>query len=50
MILKMYDFNNKFMNLALEEAKKAYDKGEVPVGCIIVDRVDNVVLAESHIF
>ena len=25
-----------FMKFALKEAKKAYDKGEVPVGCVIV--------------
>ena len=25
-----------FMDLALKEAKKAYDKGEVPIGCVIV--------------
>ena len=26
----------KFMQEALKEAKKAYDKLEVPVGCVIV--------------
>ena len=25
-----------FMRLALEEAKRAFDNGEVPVGCVIV--------------
>ena len=28
--------NKKFMYLALEEAKKAYNEGEVPVGAVIV--------------
>ncbi len=27
---------NNFMNEALKEAKKAYDKGEVPIGAVIV--------------
>ena len=29
--------DNYFMNLALREAKKAYDLNEVPIGCIITD-------------
>ena len=37
---------NKFMNLALNEAKKAYNENEVPVGAIIVK--DNVVIAKAH--
>ena len=28
--------DEKYMQLALTEAKKAYDMGEVPVGCVIV--------------
>ncbi len=32
----MIDKNNKFMKIALREAKKAYDLGEVPIGAIIV--------------
>jgi tRNA(adenine34) deaminase len=35
------------MNLALEEAEKAFKKGEVPVGCIIVDENDNIV-SKTH--
>ena len=27
-----------FMDFALKEAKKAYKKGEVPVGCVIVKK------------
>jgi tRNA(adenine34) deaminase len=34
------------MSLALNEAKKAYKKNEVPVGCVIVK--DNKVIAASH--
>ncbi len=36
----------KFMKLALKEAKKAYDKKEVPVGAIIVK--DDKVIAKAH--
>ena len=35
-----------YMHIALEEAKKAYLKGEVPVGAVIVK--DNVVIAKAH--
>ena len=35
-----------FMNLALKEAKKAFLKGEVPVGAVIVK--DNQVIAKAH--
>lgn len=36
----------KFMKLALKEAKKAYDKGEIPVGAVIVK--DDQVIAKAH--
>lgn len=36
----------KYMKLALKEAKKAYDKGEIPVGAVIVK--DDVVIAKAH--
>lgn len=35
-----------FMNLALKEAQKAFLKGEVPVGAVIVK--DNKVIAKAH--
>lgn len=35
-----------YMNMALEEAKKAYDKNEVPVGAIIVHKGE--VIARAH--
>lgn len=37
---------NKFMKEALKEAKKAYDKLEVPVGCVIVK--DGKIIARAH--
>ena len=36
----------KYMKLALKEAQKAYDKGEIPVGAVIVK--DDVVIAKAH--
>lgn len=35
-----------FMSFALKEAKKAYDNGEVPVGCVIVK--DDKIIARGH--
>jgi tRNA(adenine34) deaminase len=35
-----------FMKKALQEAKTAFEKGEIPVGAIIV--IDNKVIARSH--
>ncbi|MEI3436319.1 MAG: tRNA adenosine(34) deaminase TadA [Clostridia bacterium] len=36
----------KFMKAALKEAKKAYDKSEVPVGAVIVK--DRKIIARAH--
>lgn len=36
----------KYMNYALEEAKKAYKKDEVPIGCIITKK--NKVIARAY--
>ena len=36
----------KFMKEALKEAKKAYEKLEIPVGCVIVK--DNKIIARAH--
>ena len=36
----------KFMDLAIEEAKKAYLKNEVPVGCVICK--DGNIIAKAH--
>ncbi len=38
--------DQEFMLLALEEARKAYEKKEVPIGAIIVK--DNKVIARGH--
>ena len=35
-----------YMNLAIKQAKKAYKKGDVPVGCIIVK--NNKIIAKSY--
>lgn len=40
------DKQEKYMKIALQEAKKAYDKLEVPVGCVIVK--DNKIIARAH--
>jgi tRNA(adenine34) deaminase len=40
------DFNEKYMKMALEEAKKAGQRGEVPVGAILLK--GDQVLAKDH--
>lgn len=40
------DCNEKFMKEALKEAKKAYEKDEIPVGAVIVK--DGVIIARAH--
>lgn len=37
-----------FMNLALEEAEKAFSLGEVPVGAVIVNNLTHEVIAKAH--
>lgn len=36
----------RYMQMALAEAQRAYDKGEIPVGCIVV--ADNQVVGRGH--
>lgn len=48
MTLKISDFDSKYMEVALAEAKKAYNIGEIPVGCVIVDRKSGKIIAKSH--
>ena len=36
----------KFMDISIEEAKKAFSESEVPVGCVIVS--DGEIIAQSH--
>lgn len=38
--------DEKYMKIALKEAKKAFDKEEVPVGAIIVK--DGIIIAKAH--
>ena len=38
---------NYFMNEAINQAKIAYEKDEVPVGGILVDIVTNEIIAKS---
>ena len=38
--------DERYMRMALEEAQRAYDEGEIPIGCVVVCR-DRVV-ARSH--
>ena len=33
----------KYMHLAFEQAKKAKEQGEVPIGAVVVDKDDNVI-------
>lgn len=39
---------NKFMLLAIEEAKKAFSNDEVPVGAVIVDSKSGEVISQKH--
>lgn len=38
--------DNYFMKKALQEAETAYDKGEIPVGAVIV--INNQIIARAH--
>lgn len=42
----MTNIHKMWMNYALKEAFNAYDKGEVPVGCVIV--YQNKLIAKAH--
>ncbi len=42
----MNNYNEKYMNMAIEEAKKALKLGEVPIGCVIV--YDNNVIGVGY--
>ena len=35
--------HESMMRLALEEARKAYEQGEIPVGCVVVDPEGRVI-------
>ncbi len=38
--------NENFMMFALREAEKAYEEGEIPIGCVIV--FENKIIAKAH--
>lgn len=38
--------DERYMSLALDEARKAYEAGEVPVGCVIV--CENQIVGRGH--
>ena len=42
------EMNESFMQKALEQAKIAYAKQEVPVGAIIVDSKTNEIISSQH--
>ncbi len=44
-IINPYD-DNYFMKRALQEAEMAYEKGEVPIGAVIV--INNQIIARAH--
>jgi len=39
--------HKEYMELAIKEAKKAYNKNEIPVGCVILNN-KNEVVAKAH--
>ncbi len=39
--------DKKYMDLALEEARKAFDEGEVPIGAVVVDDLGKVI-SKAH--
>jgi len=40
------NINENFMKFAYREAEKAFDKGETPIGCVIISK--NQIIAKSH--
>jgi tRNA(adenine34) deaminase len=41
-------FSNKYMSISLELAKEAADKGDIPVGAVIVDPSTDTIITKSH--
>ena len=39
---------NYYMDLAIEKAKKAFQENEVPVGAVLVDDMNNEIIASFH--
>ena len=42
----MINLNNNYMKIAVDEALKAYDEGEIPVGAVIIK--NNKIIAKTH--
>lgn len=42
------NFDNFFMQKALKQAQIAFDNNEVPVGAVIVDRLNHEIIASSY--
>ncbi len=42
------NFNNFFMEEALQQAQIAFDEGEIPVGAVIVNRANHKIIAKAH--
>ncbi|MBR6195310.1 MAG: nucleoside deaminase [Prevotella sp.] len=42
----MKENDEKYMRLALDEARRAFDEGEIPIGCVVVCR--ERVVARAH--
>lgn len=41
-------FNTDFMQVAVSEALKAYEEGEVPIGAVIVNTLTNEIIIKTH--
>ncbi|MGX6960390.1 MAG: nucleoside deaminase [Rickettsia endosymbiont of Pentastiridius leporinus] len=48
LLLDKDNFDNFFMEQALKQAEIAFSKNEVPVGAVIVDRLNQKIIASSH--
>ena len=40
-------FDKNFMRLALDEARKAFEEGEVPIGAVLIDE-DGILISREH--
>lgn len=44
--IKVFDIDEQYMRVALQEAKEACDAGEVPVGAVVI--LDNQIIGRGH--
>ena len=42
----MIDYDEKYMKIAIQESEKAFELGEVPVGCVIIR--NGKIIAQTH--